>query len=158
MALYTKNTASMSTRCSLQMRKTSDVSISSEIAPNVWILTTASPAVTTTITLICLGETTTFIKVKKPIDVLQLPTACSASSPNFHLPQCYESPNLEVNISLDMANLHMVNMSSLDFHIWQHLEEHQNESQHQHSFGSSGPTLQTSDQWHFTHTPFTSPE
>ena len=31
-----------------------------------------------------------------------------------------------------MANLHMVNMPLLDFYIWQHLEEHQNESQLQH--------------------------
>ena len=31
-----------------------------------------------------------------------------------------------------MANLHMINMSSLDFCIWQHLEEYQNESQFQH--------------------------
>ena len=34
-ALCTKNTTSISTRCSLQIRKTSDVSISSQIAPNV---------------------------------------------------------------------------------------------------------------------------
>ena len=131
-ALYAKNTASISTRCSSQIRKTSDVSIPSQIAPNVWILTTAPSAVTTTLTLICLGEITQFIKVKKPIHVLWLPTACSATSPNFHLPPCYESPTLEVNISLDMANLHMVNMSSLDFCIWQHLEEHKNQSQLQH--------------------------
>ena len=31
-----------------------------------------------------------------------------------------------------MANLNMVNMSSLDFHIWQHLEKHQNETQLHH--------------------------
>ena len=31
-----------------------------------------------------------------------------------------------------MANLHMINISSLDFCIWQHLEKHQNESQLQH--------------------------
>ena len=31
-----------------------------------------------------------------------------------------------------MANLHITNMSSLDFCIWQHLEKHQNESQLQH--------------------------
>ena len=31
-----------------------------------------------------------------------------------------------------MANLHMINISSLGFHIWQHLEKHQNESQLQH--------------------------
>ena len=30
------------------------------------------------------------------------------------------------------ANLHMINISSLDFCIWQHLEKHQNESQLQH--------------------------
>ena len=40
-ALYAKNTVSISMRCSLQIRKTSDVSIPSQIAPNVWILTTA---------------------------------------------------------------------------------------------------------------------
>ena len=79
-ALYAKNTASISTRCSLQIRKGSDVSMPSQLAPNAWILTTALSAVTTTITLICLGETMKFIKVKKPIHVLQLPTACIATS------------------------------------------------------------------------------
>ena len=41
-ALYAKNTASISTRCLLQIRKTSEVSMPSELAPNVWILTMAS--------------------------------------------------------------------------------------------------------------------
>ena len=131
-ALYAKNTASISIRCSLQIRKTSDVSMPSQLAPNVWTLTTAPSAVTPTITLICPVETAEFIKVKKPIHLLHLPTACSATSPNFHLPPCYESTALAVNISLDMANLYMINISSLDFHIWQHLENHQNESQLQH--------------------------
>ena len=84
-ALYAKNTPCISTRCSLQVRKGSDVSMPSQLAPNVWILTTAPSAVTTTITLICPGETMKFMKVKKPIHVLQLPTACSATSPHFHL-------------------------------------------------------------------------
>ena len=114
------------------MRKPSGVSIPSQIAPNVWILTTAPCAVTTTISLICPGETTKFLKVKKSIHVLQLPTACSATSPNFHLPSHYENLPLEVNISLDMANLYMINMSSLAFCIWQHLEEHQKESHLEH--------------------------
>ena len=39
---------------------------------------------------------------------------------------------LVVNISLDMANLNMVNMSSLDFCIWQHLEKHWNEMKLHH--------------------------
>ena len=71
-ALYSKNAASISTRCSLQIRKTQNISIPSQIAPHVWILTTAPSAVTTAITLICPGETTKFLPVKKPIHVLHL--------------------------------------------------------------------------------------
>ena len=85
-ALYAKNTASISTRCSLQIRKNQNISIPSQMTPNAWILTTAPSAVTTAITLICPGETTKFLTVKKPIHILCLPPACSATSPNFHLP------------------------------------------------------------------------
>ena len=80
------NTASISARCSLQIRKSSDVSMPSQLAPNVWILTMALSGVEATITLICPGEITQFIEVRKPIHILCLPTACSATSPNFHLP------------------------------------------------------------------------
>ena len=52
--------------------------------------------------------------------------------PNFHLPPYYENSDLEVNISLDMANLNIINISSVNFCIWQYLEKHQNESQLQH--------------------------
>ena len=68
--LYTKNAASISTRCSLQVRKTQNISIPSQIAPNAWILTTAPSAVTTAITLICPGETIKFLTAKKPIHIL----------------------------------------------------------------------------------------
>ena len=81
-----QNTASISARCSLQIRKFSDVSMSSQLAPNVWILTTAPSSAAATITLIFPGETTQFIEVKRPIHILCLPTVCSATSPNFHLP------------------------------------------------------------------------
>ena len=126
-ALYAKNAASISARCSLQIRKSSDVSLPSQLAPNVWIVTTAPSAAAATITLICLGEKTQFIEVREPIHILCLPTACSATSPTFHLPLQYEGPLLEVNISLDM-----INISSVNFCIWQHLEKHWNESQLQH--------------------------
>ena len=53
-ALYAKNAATISTRCSLQVRKTQSISIPVQIAPNVWILTTAPYTVTTSITLIFL--------------------------------------------------------------------------------------------------------
>ena len=99
--------------------------------------------VTTGIILICPGESTKLITVQKPIHVLWLPPACSATSPHFHLPPWYAPAALTVNISLDMANLKMVNMSSLDFHIWQHLKDHRNETQlHQLSHIPSVPIAQ----------------
>ena len=125
-------------------------------------MTTAPSTVNTAITLICPGETTEFITIKKPIHFLQLPPACSATSPNFHLHPHYESSPLEVNISLDMANLNMINISSLDFTIWQHLEKHQNESQLQHI--ASIPSVPVDQLYrHMINgiqpiTPFTSPE
>ena len=131
-ALYTRNTASICNKCSLQIRKTSDVSMPSQIAPNVWILVTAPLVVTTSITLICPGEPTQFTEVKKPIHILQLPTACSATSLTFNIPPYYKSPTLEINISFDMANLNMINISPFKFCIWQHLDKHLNESQLQH--------------------------
>ena len=85
-ALYAKNAASISARCSLKIRKSSVVSMPSQLAPNIWILTTAPSAAASTITLICPGEMTQFIEVRKPIHILCLPTACFATSPNFHLP------------------------------------------------------------------------
>ena len=100
--------------------------------PNVCILTTAPAAAAATIKLICPGETTQFIEVNRPIHILCLPTACSPTSPNFYLPPHYEGPPLEVNISLDMVNLNMITISSVNFHIWQHLQMHWNESQLQH--------------------------
>ena len=57
---------------------------------------------------------------------------CSATSSNFHLLPRYQTSNLDVNVSLNMANLHMVNVSALDFPIWQHLEVNRSETQLQH--------------------------
>ena len=62
------------------------------------------------------------ILIQKPPHILKLPMACSATSPNFYLPSRYETPTLDVNISLNMANLHMINISAQDFaygNIWE---------------------------------------
>ena len=58
--------------------------------------------------------------------------ACSATSSNFHLPPRYETPILNVNVSLNMADLQMINISAQDFHIWQHLGSNRSEAQLQH--------------------------
>ena len=161
-ALCTKIACSICARYSLQIRKTQQVSIPSQLAPSIWKLTTPSSAVTTAVTLICLGETSRSIIIKKPIYILQLPLACSATRSNFHLPPHYKNSALEVNISLDMANLNMINIPSPEFHIWQHFKKHQNKSQLQHL--ASIPSVPVDHLYkHMVNgiqpiTPFTSPE
>ena len=57
---------------------------------------------------------------------------CIATSSNFYLPPRYETPTLDVNMSLNMANLHMLNISAQNFHIWQHLGSNRSDMQLQH--------------------------
>ena len=82
----TKNAHSISAQCSLQIRKTQDIYTPSQLAPNIWILTTPTSAITTAVTLICPGETTKSITIKKPIHILQLPPACSSTLPTSIYP------------------------------------------------------------------------
>ena len=58
--------------------------------------------------------------------------ACSATSAHFYLPPRYETPVLDVNVSLDMANFQMINITALHFCIWQHLGNNQSDTQLQH--------------------------
>ena len=100
--------------------------------PYVFILTTPLSTLAGTIMLICTEKATETITVRKPVHILKLPMACSAMSSNFYLPPRYETPNLDVNVSLNMAKLHMINISALDFHIWQHLKNNRSQTQLQH--------------------------
>ena len=115
-----------------KIRNANSVSIATLIAPNVWTLTSAPTAVSTGITLICGKETPRFIKTQTPIHILQLPPACSTTSQHFHLPPHYETRELTSNISLNTVSLNIINISSLEFRIWQHLEDHRNETQLHH--------------------------
>ena len=72
------------------------------------------------------------IPIQQPIHVLKLPTACSATSSHFYLPPRYETPILDVNVSLNMANLQMINISAQHFCIWQHLGNNKIDMQLQH--------------------------
>ena len=72
------------------------------------------------------------IPIQQPIHILKLPMAFSATSSNFYLPPRYETPTLDINISLKMANLHMLNIFAHNFHIWQHLGINRSDMQLQH--------------------------
>ena len=122
--LYAKDTASIRIRSSLQIKKTSSVSIPMSIAPNVWVITSPPTAVSSGVMFICPGEAPRSIIPQTPIHILHLQPACSASSQHFHLPSCCETHELTVNISLNTAYLNVINFSTPEFRIWQHLEDH----------------------------------
>ena len=44
----------------------------------------------------------------------------------------YETLTLDTNISLNMANLHMINILAQDFHMWKHLGNNRSDVQLQH--------------------------
>ena len=83
-ALYAKNLSCITSWCLLQIRKTSDVNLPTQISPDVWILIT--PLSTPILMLICPRNTTAFITIRKPLHVLRIPMACSTTASNFHLP------------------------------------------------------------------------
>ena len=74
-----------------------------------------------TITLICPEKPMETIPIWQPIHILKLPIDCSATSSHVYLPPRYETPILDVNISLNMANLQMINIPTQCFCIWQHV-------------------------------------
>ena len=51
--LYAKNKATITSKCSLQLHKTTTTTLPMQITPDVWILTTSTMAPVNTITLIC---------------------------------------------------------------------------------------------------------
>ena len=122
----------ITSKCSLQICKASATTFPTQIAPDVWILTTPVTVPVNTMTLICPEKPMETILIQKPLHILKLPMACSATSPNFYLPPRYETPTLYVNISLNMANLHMINILAQDFCIWQYLGSNRSDIQLQH--------------------------
>ena len=91
-------------------KEKSGINLPTQIAPDVWILTASLAAPANTMTLICPEKAMETIIIQKPVHILRLPMACSATSSNFYLPPRYKTPNLDINVSLNMANLHMINI------------------------------------------------
>ena len=131
-ALYAKSKASIASKCSLQLCKTTNTALPTQITPDVWVLTAPATAPATTITLKCPEKPMETITIWQPIHILKLPMACSSTSSHFYLPPRYEIPILNVNVSLDMAHLQMINITALHFHIWQHLGNNKSDMQLQH--------------------------
>ena len=131
-ALCTKSKTGIASKCSLQLCKTTTTSLSTQITPDVWILTTPATALIDAVTLICPEKPMEMIPIQQPIHILKLPMACSATSSHFYLPPRHETPILDINISLNMANLKMINISAQCFCVWQHLGNNKSDMQLQH--------------------------
>ena len=131
-AFYAKSTADITSKCSMHIQKALITNLPTQLGPAVWILTTPLAAPVNTMTLICLEKAVETITIQKPVHVLKLPMACSAISPNLYLPPRYEIPTLDVNISLNMANLHMINTLAQDFCILKHVGNNRSDMQLQH--------------------------
>ena len=112
--------------------QTTTTNLPTQIGPDVWILTTPATAPVNTMTLICPEKPMETIPIQQPVHILKLPMAYGATSANFYLPPRYETPTLDITISLNMANLHMLNISACNFCIWQHLRSNRNDMQLQH--------------------------
>ena len=132
-ALYGESTVDITSKCSLQIWKASGINLLTQIAPDVWILTTPLAAPVNTMTLICPK------KAMETIIIQKTSTHTEATYGLQHhltklLPTAprYEFPTLDVTVSLNMANLHMINILAQDFYIWQHLRSNRNEVQLQH--------------------------
>ena len=131
-ALYTKSKAGIASKCSLQLHKTTTTILPTQITPDVWILTTPATAPLNTVTLICPEKPMEMFQIWQPIHILKLPMACSATSSHFYLPPRYETPMLDANVSLNMANLQMIDISAQCFRIWQHSGNNKSDMQLQH--------------------------
>ena len=131
-ACYTKSEVNIQSKCSLHLWKVTTTPLPTQITPDVWILATPASAPMDTISLICPERPMETIPIKQLLHVLKPPMACSAISAHFYLPPRYETPILNINVSLDMANLQAVNITALHFGVWQHMGRNHSETQLQH--------------------------
>ena len=102
-AIYAKSKVDIASKCSVQIcTKPQLPNLPTQIAPDVWILTTPVTDPTNTMTLICLVKPMETIPIQKPIHILKLPMACSATSSNFYLPPRYETPTFGCKLYLSI--------------------------------------------------------
>ena len=91
-SLYAKSKTGIASKCSLQICKTTTTNLPTQVAPDVWILTTPATAPVNTMTLICPEKPMETIPIQQPIHILKIPMACSATSSGFYLPLGMKPP------------------------------------------------------------------
>ena len=70
--------------------------------------------------IICPDKATSTVPLYQPFHILRLSPACSATSRYFHLILHYQEHTIMMNASLDTTNITAINISTLNFKIWQY--------------------------------------
>ena len=155
-ALYTKTDQEIEAQCSLSVLHTPSAFQPMVITSNLWIFISMPTMQGSAIAMICPDKVMSSSLLQQPLHILRLPPAYSATSRYFHLPPHYEDHTINVYVSLDKANLNTINISTLDFGIWQHfisnwtaihlwklvdIPEIPMEQLYKHMIDQDGPTL-----------------
>ena len=90
------------------------------ITSNLWIFILMPTMQGSAITMICPDIVTSSSPFQHPFHILRLPQICSATPRYFHLPPPYEDHMMTIHVSLNKANLNAINLTTPNFHIWQH--------------------------------------
>ena len=120
MALYTKNDQEIEAQHSLSVLYTPPTFPTLLVISNLWIIISTLTSQGSTVAKICPGKATSSSLLQQPFHILQLPPACSATKRYFHLPPHSKDHAMAIHTSLYEANLNAINVSTPDFHIWQH--------------------------------------
>ena len=119
-ALYKKDQHHIKALCFLQTSPRPASYAPIYLAPNIWIII-APRDIPNTISIICPGKPSRAASLKQSVSILHLNTACSATSSYFQLPRRYESPEYQINLTLQIAGLHLPNYTASTFRIWNHI-------------------------------------
>ena len=114
------NDQEIGVQCSLSIFHTPPAFIPIAITSNIWILISTPTMHISAVTMICPDKVRSSMLFQQPFHILKPPPACSTMSRHFHLPPHYQDHARTMNIPLDKTNLNVINISTPDFHIWQH--------------------------------------
>ena len=117
--LYVKKKLAIEEQCSLVISHMTHTFIPIAVTSILWIIPSNHQTLGSTITIICSDKATSTEPLQQPFHILRLSPAHSATSTYFHLPPHYKDHCTVMNVSRDTANINVINISTLNFRIWQ---------------------------------------
>ena len=120
-ALYANSDQAIKEQCSLTISHApcAFITVTVTLLQTSGLLPQTPRTLGSPIMIICLDKATSTVPLQKPFYILRLSPACSTTCRYFHLPPHYEDHTIMMNVSLDTANINAINISTLDFRIWQ---------------------------------------